>query len=146
MVGHSSRASRWSDPMELAREIRYGLRTLRRESSYASTAILTLGLGIGANVAMVSLAGRMLVDPPPNIADAKRVVRLELLFTDRAGQRFTMSTTSFPVFTSLGSGTRSFAAMAAVASGTMVLGRGEEARPVAALKVSGRYFGLLGTE
>jgi predicted permease len=132
--------------MELTREIRLGLRALSRESGYAIAAILTLALGIGANVAMVGLAGRMLVDPPPHLTDPKRVVRLEFAFSDRSGERFTMSTTSYPVFDRLVTDTRSFAALSAVATGTMVWGRGETAQPVAALQVSGRYFGLLGTQ
>jgi predicted permease len=132
--------------MELTREIRLGFRALSRESGSAIAAILTLALGIGANVAMVSLASRLLVDPPPHLTDPKRIVRLELAFTDRSGERFTMSTTSYPVFHHLRAETRSFAALAAVATGTMVWGRAGDAQPVAALEVSGRYFGLLGGE
>lgn len=132
--------------MELVREIRQGVRLLLRESGYAVAAIVTLALGIGANVAMVGIAGRLLVDPPPHVKDPGRVVRLELAFSDRGGERFSMATTSYPVLQRLSTGMRSVTTMAGVVSGTMVMGRGGEARPVAGLKVTGSYFGLLGAE
>jgi predicted permease len=50
---------------DMARDLRYGLRALRRTPMFASVAILTLGLGIGANTAIFSLADAVLLRALP---------------------------------------------------------------------------------
>jgi len=49
----------------LARDVRYACRVLRRSPAFACTAILTLAIVIGANTAVLSLADRLLLRPPP---------------------------------------------------------------------------------
>src|ERR1700730_10643309 len=51
--------------MNLAYDIRHGLRTLRRSPGFTLTAIVTLALGIGATTAVFSLADAMLWRPIP---------------------------------------------------------------------------------
>jgi macrolide transport system ATP-binding/permease protein len=50
---------------DLARDLRHGLRVLRRNPMFASVAVLTLALGIGANSAIFSLADAVLVRTLP---------------------------------------------------------------------------------
>jgi hypothetical protein len=57
---------------ELCGDIRYGLRALVRNSGFASNAVLSLAIGIGATTAMFSLIYAVLLHPFP-YADSERI-------------------------------------------------------------------------
>jgi predicted permease len=58
------------------RDIRYAFRTLLRSPGYTIMAVLTLGLGIGANTAIFTVINGVLLRPLP-YADSGRIVRLQ---------------------------------------------------------------------
>ena len=60
---------------ELAQDLRYGLRQLRRNPGFTIVAILTLALGIGVNTAVFSLVDEIWLRPRP-VPQPERVVRI----------------------------------------------------------------------
>jgi hypothetical protein len=67
----------WNGPEQLARDIGYGLRQIRRNPSFSAIAIATLALGIGGIAAMFSAFDTVLIRPLP-YADADRLVMIWL--------------------------------------------------------------------
>ena len=63
----------WMDM--LMQDLRFTFRTLRRDRGFAIVAILILGLGIGANVAVFSVVNTILLRPLP-FRDPQRLVRI----------------------------------------------------------------------
>ena len=64
---------RWPSLENLFRDIRYGLRVLRKNPGFTITAILTLAIGIGANTAIFSVLESQLWRPLP-FPDSERLV------------------------------------------------------------------------
>ena len=62
----------------LSRDVRYAWRTLLRNPGYALIAVLTLGLGIGANTAIFTVINGVLLHPLP-YAQASQIVHLDEL-------------------------------------------------------------------
>jgi putative ABC transport system permease protein len=55
----------WNGLEQLLREVRYGIRTLRRTPGFAVIAIVVMALGIGANVALFTVVRSVLLKPLP---------------------------------------------------------------------------------
>src|SRR5690606_41544839 len=62
-------------PMHVLHEVRLAVRSLRRAPLFTAAAVLTLGLGIGASVAIYSVVKRVVMEPMPYPA-GDRLVRL----------------------------------------------------------------------
>lgn len=127
----------------LRRELSYTIRTLRREPTFVAGVVGTFALAIGANAAMLGLVTRLMLSPPPGIRDPESVGRVRIERTDRDGESFAMTTTSYPVFSILEQ-QRGFAMVGASRPDTMTVGRDAELTQAGVLQVSGKYFGTLG--
>src|SRR5947208_15651267 len=60
----------------LLQDLRHALRTLARSPGLSLAAVLTVGLGIGANTAMFGVVDRLFVRPRAHVVDPDRVVRI----------------------------------------------------------------------
>lgn len=130
---------------ELSRDLRYAVRTLRREPTFVAGVVCTFALAIGTNAAMFGLLTRLMLAPPPGIRGAERVMRLQIERSGRNGQPSLMSTMSYPAFVAFDGIGGAFKAVAAVRRDTMAVGRGAELAQAAVVQASGKYFSVLGT-
>jgi hypothetical protein len=69
----AGRHGAWLD--QIARDVRYGLRQVRRNPAFSAIAIATLTLGIGVNTAMYSAVDAVLIRPLPYV-DADQLVMI----------------------------------------------------------------------
>lgn len=88
---------------QLWQNLRYSLRALRKNPGFTAVAILSLALGIGANVAIFTLINALLLRDLP-VPHADRLVELSLV---RDGHKITFS---YPTFRELARGQRVFSA------------------------------------
>ena len=125
----------------MAKDIRYALRTLRRSPGFAAVAILTLGLGIGANTAIFSVINAVLLRPLP-FRDPEQLVTL----THEYPSLHLKASISVPGFLEYDKQKQVFSS-AAVASGwnPTLTGHGDPLR-VRAATVAGDYFVTFGVQ
>jgi predicted permease len=107
----SARHGAWLD--EVGRDLRYGLRTLRRSPVFTAVALLTLALGIGANAAIFSILNVVILRPLGYPAP-EQLMRLTAHFPVGPLQGFRLSTPEYREFRDMN---RSFAAVGAFAVG-----------------------------
>jgi hypothetical protein len=91
------------------RDLRYGLRLLRKSPGFAAVAIATLALGIGANTAIFSTVDAILIRALP-FADPDRIVTV---WEDATAAGFPRNTPSPGIYNDWARLNRSFSGIAA---------------------------------
>ena len=127
----------------LVQDIRYGLRMLRKSPAFTLVAVLSLGLGIGANTTIFTLVNAVLLRSEP----VKDMDRLEAVFTTdvkNQGNLFAFMPVSRPNFIDLRDQNDVFEGMAAAGGVGVSLSGGGEPEQLFAALVTGNYFSLLG--
>jgi putative ABC transport system permease protein len=124
----------------LWQDLRYGLRMLAKAPVFASIAILTLALGIGANAAIFTVVNTVLLQPLP-YPEPDRLVELEL-----SGPQGNADVTSIPKFNVWRQQTQVFEAVAAYDQGGPGVNLTGVDRPVQlhAIQASADYFRVFG--
>ena len=119
------------------------IRALAASPWTVATAVLTLAIAVGLNLAMFGLIDRALLSPPPHVADAGSVYTLAFELTSDT-QRGRMTTTSYVVFNAIREHVTAASGVAASQrTVTSVVINGEQIQ-VDAMLVSGSYFPVLG--
>jgi putative ABC transport system permease protein len=124
----------------LWQDIRFGIRMLLKSPGFAAIAVLTLGLGVGANTAIFSVVDAVLLRPLP-FPEPNRLLAVWGNNTERGETR---SSTCFPDFFDFRAQNRVFERMAAFYTNSVTLtGRGD-AQHLQSGVVSPDLFPLLG--
>ena len=123
----------------LLQDLRFGLRMLMKKPGFTLVAVLTLGLGIGANTAIFSLVNTILLRPLP-IAQPEQVVTLNNGWPGRG---------SFPLmgyaeYKDYRDRNQSMAGLAAFSGAPVSLSSNGINERVSSYHVTGNYFSLLG--
>ncbi len=123
-------------------DARVGARMLRRNPTFTIVAVLTLGLGIGANTAIFSVVNAVLLRPLPFPAPD----RLVLIWATNTKSGDTQDVASYPDVEAWRAQSRSFDGMAAFTSRSAMLAGDGRAELVPALQTMPGFFETLGIQ
>jgi putative ABC transport system permease protein len=122
---------------DLAQDLRYGLRTLRKSPGFTAVAALTLALGIGANTAIFSIVNASLLRPLP-YEDPDRLVVIWGTHPQVGREE-----ASLPDFVDWREQSQSFERMAATTGWSFSLTGGEEPERLIGAYITADFFPLL---
>ncbi len=136
---------RWEDDMW--QDLRYGLRMLLKHKGFTIVAVLSLGLGIGANTAIFQLLDAVRLRTLPVNAPQELA---EVHITDVSGMRGNKSAyypaVTNPIWEQIRARQQSFSNLCAWGTDSFNLAQGGEMRNAQALWVSGGFFSMLGVQ
>ena len=124
----------------LLQDVRFGLRMLAKNPGFTAVAVITLGLGIGANTAIFSFVDAVLLKPLP-FSHPERIVMVWEKPPD--GGRNVVSTLNFLDWKNQNT---VFEAMAAQGGATMTLSGADQPVMLRVGLVSAPYFNIFGAE
>jgi predicted permease len=122
------------------RDIRYAVRTLTSQPTFALTAILTLALGIGANTAIFSVVNSVLLRPLP-FPEPDQLVYVWGRYPD-----FGRTSTSAPDYRDWREGVAAFRDLAAANDASFNLTGSGEPEQVRGSRVTANFFDALGVQ
>lgn len=126
----------------LIQDIRYGLRSLRRNPGFTTVAVLTLALGIGANTVIFSVINSVLLHSLP-FRDPDSLVKVSL---DDPGVGLANLLCSVPEWKDLETRPRVFEDVVLVGGGSVNLTGSEEPERLEFVNVTPNYFTMLGAK
>ena len=123
-------------------DLRYALRNLVRSPGFVAAALLTLGIGTGANATVFSFVNALLLRPVPGIAGPSSVV--SIYTSDFSSGPYGQS--SYPDYLTLKADAGQLATLAAYDEGAALLRIGDSVERVRRMAVSPEFFELLGVK
>ena len=128
--------------LSFTQDLRYAFRMLRKSPAFTIVAVLTLALGIGANVAIFSVVYAVVLRPLP-FPQPEQLVRV---FDDLRGPNDPDVGMSVPELWDLQDRSGIFQNVSAVAPSNSAVGGGERTVRAESLVTSPDYFALLGAK
>ncbi|HEX4021740.1 MAG TPA: ABC transporter permease [Acidobacteriaceae bacterium] len=119
-------------------DVRYALRQLRKSPGFAVTAILTLALGVGANVVVFSVLNALVLRPL-NVPQPKSLYNI-------ARKPHDWDTESYPDYLDYRNRNSTFSGIAAYNFEVLGLSKGTLVTKSFGYEVSGNYFDMLGIQ
>ncbi|MBZ5499166.1 MAG: ABC transporter permease [Acidobacteriia bacterium] len=135
---------RWSWIEALGRDVSFALRLMHRGPLFAVVTVLTLALGLGANMAIFTMVYHVVLRPV-RYRDPDRLMDIHLIMTEQRRGTIPMSW-SYPKLEELRQWTQSFESVAAWQSRDMTLGGIERPERLTGAIVSARYFRIIGAD
>jgi predicted permease len=123
---------------DLCCDVRYAARQLRRSPGFGLTAILTLALGIGANVVVFGVLNALILHPI-DVPGGERLFQIEQREAGNLSQ-------SYPDYVDYRARNTTFTEMAIFRINDVGLSAGGSARKCWEYEVSGSYFDMLGVQ
>ena len=127
---------------DLARDVRYALRTLRKSPAFTTTAAATLALAIGANTTMFSVLNAVLLRPLPYRAPEQ----LAMLWTEDPTQNLHEGRSALWDVEQWRTQSQSFADMATFDAVTTTLTGAEGTEQIVGASISPNLLSLLGVQ
>ena len=128
--------------MSIWNDLRYAVRTLRREPAFAAVAILTVAFGIGANTAIFSIVNGVLLQPLPYIQPDQLLALREVI--PEVAQKYPTLPVSARHFVEWRQRLHSFERMSAIDTGSVTLTSSREPEKLDMMRVSADLFRTLG--
>lgn len=127
---------------DLSHDLRHALRTLRRSPAFATAAVTTLGLAIGANTAMFSVLNTVLLRPLPY----RSPEQLAMLWTEDPPQNLREGRSALWDVEQWRSQSHSFADMATFDTVSTTLTGADGAEQIVGASISPNLLSLLGVQ
>ena len=131
----------WTSIERLGRDIRYGWRTLRKSPLFASMAVLSLALGIGANASIFSVINSILLRPLPAVEHASELISLN----EKVGGT-ALPLVSFPDYRDFRDRNSVLSGMAGIGFVPASVGPKGNTQRMFGYIVTGNYFDVLGVK
>ena len=128
----------------LRQDLAFAVRSLRRAPGFTIVAVVTLALGVGANVTMFGIVDRLLLRQPDGVRSPELVRRLYFTETQPGEQTSTEASMSYPQYVAVSESMQPAAMTAAFYDIRMVIGERAGARREKVTLATATYFPALG--